>query len=248
LPPESGRFSKDRCLATVYPDSAAKGFATKSRGDFERSYRSALQHSRRVRLLRIGVPVGIAALLLAVVAMNYMPPIGGFRLPGELGNLVIHGTKITMEAPRLTGFTADSRAYEFSANAAAQDMTKPDLVELEKLHAKMEMADKSTVEMSAVSGIYNVKSEILTLNENIHLSSSSGYSGQLSEAVIDVKKGTVASDKPVQVNMLNGSLNAQRLDIADNGSVLRFGGVEMTLLPGKDSKDGSSDTAKAGAQ
>jgi lipopolysaccharide export system protein LptC len=249
LPPESGRFSKDRCLATVYPDSAAKGFATKSRGDFERSYRSALQHSRHVRLLRISVPAGIAALLLAVVAMNYMPPIGGFRLPGELGNLVIHGTKITMEAPRLTGFTADSRAYEFSADAAAQDMTKPDLVELQKLHAKMEMADKSTVEMSAVSGIYNVKSEILTLNDNIDLSSSSGYSGHLSEAVIDVKKGTVASDQPVQVNMLNGSLNAQRLDIADNGSVLRFGGVEMTLQPGKSgSKDGSSDTAKAGDQ
>jgi hypothetical protein len=49
--------------------------------------------------------------------------------------------------------------------------------------------------------------------------------------------------------MLNGSLNAQRLDIADNGSVLRFGGVEMTLQPGKSSsKDGSSDAAKAGDQ
>ena len=235
-------------MATVYPDNAAKGFATKSRGDFERSYRAALVHSRHVRWLRIGVPAGIAALLLTVVALNYMPPIGGFRLPGDLGNLVIHGTKITMEAPRLTGFTADSRAYEFSADAAAQDMTKPDLVELQKLHAKMEMADKSTVEMSALSGIYNVKSEILTLHDNIDLSSSSGYSGHLSEAVINVKNGTVTSDQPVQVSMLSGSLNAQRLDIAENGSVLRFGGVELTLLPGKDSKGGSGDTAKASDQ
>jgi lipopolysaccharide export system protein LptC len=64
--------------------------------------------------------------------------------------------------------------------------------------------------------------------------------------VIDVKKGSVVSDKPVEVRMLNGSLNAQHLDIADNGSVLRFTGVEMTLQPGKDTKDGSGDTAKAG--
>ncbi len=155
-----GAMLKDNRLAIAYPENAAKGLSTRPRGDFERSYRSALRHSRHVRWLRIGVPVGIAALLLTVVAMNYVPPIGGFRLPGELGNLVIHGTKITMEAPRLNGFTSDSRAYEFSANAAAQDMTKPDLVELQKLHAKMEMADKSTVEMTAVSGIYNVKSEI----------------------------------------------------------------------------------------
>jgi lipopolysaccharide export system protein LptC len=236
---------KDNRLAIAYPENAARGFSTTSRGDFDRSYRSALRHSRHVRWLRIGVPAGIAGLLMTVVALNYMPPIGGFRLPGELGNLVIHGTKITMEAPRLTGFTADSRAYEFSADAAAQDMTKPNLVELQKLHAKMEMEDKSTVEMFAVSGVYDVKSEILTLNENINLSSSTGYSGHLSEAVIDVKKGSVVSDKPVLIKMLNGSLNAQHLDIAENGSVLRFTEVAMTLQAGK---DGSNEPAKAGDQ
>ncbi|HUC47931.1 MAG TPA: LPS export ABC transporter periplasmic protein LptC [Xanthobacteraceae bacterium] len=236
-------------MAVAYPENAAKGFATKSRNDFERGYRSALKHSRLVRLLRIGVPAGIVAILLTVVAMNYIPPIGGFRLPGELGKLVIHGTKITMQAPRLTGFTNDSRAYEFAADSAAQDMTKPDLIELQKLHAKMAMEDKSTVEMAAISGLYNVKTEILTLNDNIDLQSSTGYSGHLSQAVIDVKKGTVVSDKPVQVTMLNGSLlNAQHLDISQNGSVLRFTNVEMTLMPGKDSQDGSSDSAKGSDQ
>jgi lipopolysaccharide export system protein LptC len=229
-------------LAATYPENAAKGFATKSRSDFERGYRAARVHSRHVRLLRIGVPAGIAALLLMVVGLNYMPPIGGLRLPGELGNLVIHGTKITMQAPRLTGFTSDSRAYEFSADAAAQDITKPDLIELEKLHAKMAMADKSTVQMAAISGLYNVKTEILTLNENIDLQSSTGYSGHLTQAVIDVKKGTVVSDKPVQVTMLNGSLlNAQHLDISENGSVLRFTTVQMTLMPGKSGQDASSE-------
>ncbi len=232
-------------MAIAYPENAARGLSTKPRSDFASSYRAALRHSRHVRWLRIGMPAGLAAILLTVVGINYMPPIGGLRLPGELGNLVIHGTKITMESPRLTGFTADSRAYEFAAEAAAQDMTKPDFVELQKLHAKMEMADKSTVEMTALSGVYNVKSEILTLNENINLASSSGYSGHLIEAVIDVKKGTVVSDKPVRVNMLNGWLDAQHLDIADNGSVLRFTTVEMTLQPGKDD---SNEPAKAADQ
>ena len=103
--------------------------------------------------------------------------------------------------------------------------------------------------MSAVSGVYDVKTEILTLNENIDLQSSSGYSGQLSEAVIDVKKGNVVSDKPVVVKMLNGSLNAQQLDIAENGSVLRFAGVTMMLQPGKETtKDDSNEPAKAGDQ
>ena len=48
------------------------------------------------------------------------------ELPVDLGKLVVSGTKITMEQPRLSGFTNDARAYEFTADAAAQDITKPD--------------------------------------------------------------------------------------------------------------------------
>jgi lipopolysaccharide export system protein LptC len=105
-------------LAIVYPADAVKGSAIASRGNFDRSYRAALRHSRYVRWLRIFVLAGIAAVLLTVVGINYMPPIGGLRLPGELGKLVIHGTKITMQQPRLAGYTVDSRAYEFYADAA----------------------------------------------------------------------------------------------------------------------------------
>ncbi len=232
-------------MAILYPGNAAKGFSANSRGDLERSYRVALRHSRHVRWLRICVPAGIAAVLLTVIGINYMPPIGGFRLPGELGKLVIHGTRITMQQPRLAGYTIDSRAYEFSADAAGQDITKPNLVELHQLHAKMEMQDNSMVEMSAVSGIYDSKTEMLTLNDNIELTSSTGYEGRLSEAVIDVRKGSVVSEKPVWVKMLDGVLNAKRLDIVDRGSVIRFSGVAMTLQPGKRA---AADAAKASGQ
>ena len=232
-------------MAILYPGDAAKGLAANSRGDFERSYRSALRHSRHVRWLRICVLAGIAVVLLCVLAINYMPPIGGLRLPGELGKLVIHGTKITMQQPRLAGYTVDSRAYEFYADDAGQDITKPNLVELHKLHAKMEMQDNSTVEMSAVSGIYDAKTEMLTLSEDIELFSSTGYEGRLSEAVIDVRKGNVVSDKPVWVKMLDGFLNAKRLDIVERGAVIRFTGVAMTLQPGKRA---SADATKADNQ
>lgn len=232
-------------MAVTYPENAVNGFSGKPRGDFERAYRAAMRHSRHVRWLRLGVPVVIAVLLLTVLVINYLPPIGGFRLPGELGKLVIHGTKITMQQPRLTGFTVDSRAYEFSADAAAQDITAPSLVELHTLRAKMEMEDKSTVEMSANSGVYDTKSEMLTLNDNIHLVSSTGYEGRLSEAVIDVRKGNVVSDRPVWVKLLNGFLNAKRLDISENGAVIHFTGVAMTLQPGQET---AKDSAKTGEQ
>lgn len=224
-------------MATVQAADAATDVAHSlaSRGDVEQIYRAARRHSRYVRWLRRGVPAGIAAVLLMVILPNYMPPVGGFRLPGEIGKLVIHGTKITMQQPRIVGFTTDSRPYEFTANSAAQEITKPDFMELNQLQAKMQMQDQSTVNMTADSGTYDVKNETLTLNNNIHVVSSTGYEGRLSEAVIDMRRGNLVSEKPVWVKLLNGFLNAKRLQITDNGDLVRFdGGVAMTLHPDED--------------
>ena len=82
-------------------------------------------------------------------------------MPGEIGNLVIKGTKITMQQPRLTGYTSDARPYEFTADTAQQDITKPDFVELQQIHAKIAMADKSIVHLWADTGHYNMKTDML---------------------------------------------------------------------------------------
>lgn len=215
------------------------GFPARARANSERLYRRALRHSRRVRLLRTCLLAAVVVVLAGIVVDNYLPSVGGLRLPGEIGSVVIQGTKITMQKPRLTGYTSDGRAYEFNAEAAAQDITKPDLVQLERIRSKMAMADKSTVDLWADEGVYDMKGDSLTLNNNIRLVSSTGYQARLSQAVIDMRKGNVVSDTPVWVKLLDGWLNAKRLEITDNGDVLRFSDVTMTL---QDVKQG----AKAG--
>jgi lipopolysaccharide export system protein LptC len=228
-------------VSTAYPAEAARGAAfattsaTTSRGDADGAYRAAQRHSRYVRALRVVVLAGIGVVLLGVMAANYMPSVGTIRLPGEIGKLVIKGTKITMQAPKLTGYTSDSRPYEFTAETANQDINKPDLVELQHLHARLQMEDKSTVEMTAPSGLYDMKADTLVLNEDIALASSTGYAARLQEAVVDMHSGNVVSNKPVAVKLLNGFLNAQRMIISENGNVIHFdGGVTMVLHPDQD--------------
>jgi lipopolysaccharide export system protein LptC len=194
-----------------------------------------------VHWLRIGVPVTLAAALLLVVGANYMPTVGSLRLPGELGKLVIKGTKVTMQQPRLSGFTVDSRPYQFIANSAEQEITNPDLMELHEIQAKIEMEDKSIVNVTSNSGTYDMKTEMLTLVDHVHLVSSTGYEARLSEAAIDVHKGTVRSDKPVWVKLTNGVINAKRLEVLDGGDVIRFGGgVSMTVVPEQGSTQASN--------
>jgi lipopolysaccharide export system protein LptC len=209
----------------------ARAYWTMGRGDSERAFHAARRHSRLVRVLRVAVPAFVALLALAAFLMTYFNPLRMLgKLPVNVGNLVISGTKITMEAPHLAGFTRDARAYELSADTAAQDLTKPDIVDLNRIHAKVQMQDKSTVKLTALRGVYNSKGEMLQLDQDIEITSTTGYAGHLTEALVDIRKGHIVSTKPVTVKLLQGMLHAKALEIIDSGDRVIFsGGVNMTL-------------------
>lgn len=192
----------------------------------------ARRHSRRVLFLRKAVPAALALMLVGLVAANYLNPARWLRIPTEFGTLVISGSKITMEAPRLAGFTKDQREYEVTATAASQDTRKPQIVELKEISARIDMEDKSTVTLTAVDGIYDTKADLLTLGQEIIIQSTAGYQGRLTEAQVEIKNGRIVSDKPVQMKMPQGTLDANRLEVTETGGKIRFdGGVVMMLTP-----------------
>ena len=121
--------------------------ARSGRSDGKRAFRAAVRHSRHVRLLRIAVPRAWRSLVVGGVAFTaWSSRCACF--PGaevDVGSLVVSGTKIMMQQPRLAGFTRDNRRYNMIAQAAAQDLTKPDMVELHGIHATMEMKDKASL-------------------------------------------------------------------------------------------------------
>ncbi|MFH0297826.1 LPS export ABC transporter periplasmic protein LptC [Bradyrhizobium sp. 31Argb] len=199
----------------------------------EARFAAAERHSRMVRILRIAVPAAVVLSLLAIVGVSVFNPFRMLlpKLPVDIGNLVVSGTKITMESPHLAGFSTDQRPYELWAKAAIQDLTDPDHVELQTLRAKMLMEDRSTMTMDARTGFYDSKQQLLDLRKDIFLQTSTGYEAKLSQAFVDINKGTVTSDEHVDVKLLNGTLTADKLRIYNNGEVVRFeGNVVMNLI------------------
>jgi lipopolysaccharide export system protein LptC len=62
----------------------------------------------------------------------------------------------------------------------------------------------------------------------------------LTDALIDMRSGQIVSDQPVEVKLLNGVLNARRLEVAESGALVRFsGGVAMILNLNRDAVTGS---------
>jgi lipopolysaccharide export system protein LptC len=199
----------------------------------EARFRAAARHSRLVHILRVAVPAAVVLAMSGVLAVSIFNPfrmLSAIKLPVQIDNLVVSGTKITMENPHLAGFSADKRPYELRAKAAIQDLTDPDHVELRVLRTKVMMEDRSSVTLDARTGFFDSKQQLLELQKDIFLQSSTGYEARLSRAFVDMNKGMVTSEERVDVKLLNGTLVADGLKIINSGEIVRFeGNVVMNL-------------------
>jgi lipopolysaccharide export system protein LptC len=229
LEPNGGQ-GMSRPITATMPNTSAPHWAAAHAG-VERTVRSAGRHSLLVRLLRVLIPLVVVLGLGGYLLFSYLNPFAILdKLPEVSGKLGVQGSKITMDAPRIAGVTRDQRAYELTAETAVQDITKPDIVELQNLRAKMELQDSDVVVITARSGTYNTKGDSVVLREHVVVTSANGYTAILRQALIDMKKGMVSSGEPVQIKLPNGSLKANSLEIFNSGEVVIFSnGVVLNL-------------------
>jgi lipopolysaccharide export system protein LptC len=213
----------------------------------EARFRMAARHSRMVRALRIAVPAAVLFALAVVVGVSVFNPFRMLmpKLPLDTGNLLVSGTKITMESPHLAGYTPDQRPYEMWATTAIQDLRDPDHVELNKLRTKVVMEDGSTAWLDSRTGKFDNKQQTLELHQDIFMKTTNGYEARLSQAFVDMAKNTVTSEEHVDVKMSNGTVSSDRLRIYGGGEVVRFEGNVVMNLDHLDTGDGSTQQANA---
>jgi lipopolysaccharide export system protein LptC len=107
------------------------------------------------------------------------------------------------------------------------------VLELTTIRARVTMRDTATLRLEAATGVYDTKADVLRLKDQIVLSSSGGYTGRLEEANVNIKEGRITSDRPVKVEMLNGTLDANNIVVTNSGDVVLFGGgVVMNMQLG----------------
>src|SRR6201995_2639140 len=200
--------------------------------NLEARFAAASLHSRMVRFLRIAVPGAVGLAMAGVIGVSIFNPFRMLmpKLPLDMGNLVVSGTKITMESPHVSGHTPDQRPYELWARTALQDVTNPDLVELNKLRAKVLMQDGSTTFLDSLTGLFDNKQQTLELHKDIFLQTTTGYEARLTQAFVDLVRNTVDSDEHVDVKLTNGTVSSDRLRITGGGELIIFeGNVVMHL-------------------
>jgi lipopolysaccharide export system protein LptC len=218
-------------IASQIEGADSGGFLIPPR-DNRRAFRAAMRHSRLVRFLRVGIPLTIAIGVVAFTAYRWIDPLRVLaKIPISADDMVISGSKLIMRQPRLTGYTKDERPYTLTARTAAKDLANPDILEMEDIRTTIVMQDTRKVEVTARNGLYDSKADTIRLQNNVVVSSAD-YEVLLQDALVNVKAGSVVSEQPVEVKMLQGTLTASRIEVAESGALVRFERNVTLILDG----------------
>lgn len=127
----------------------------------------------------------------------------------------------TMFNPRFQGVDGQQRQYTVTADKAIQQ-TK-DLAKLENVKGELFFGDQSWLTITADTGDFSEKEQLLNLYGNVTMIHAAGYQVVTNVAHMRVKENYAWGDGPVNGVGPTGKLLATGFEIRDNGSRMVFG-------------------------
>jgi len=226
--------------------SAGGRYRVRSEDDRVRAFRSAERHSRHVAILRKGLPA-VAVVVLASYFITSKLSVSVGDMTASIDGIQVSDGNLRMTNPKLEGADKKNGKYVIGAEYADQDMKAPNKIALHAMYAELTTADGGWSRMKAVRGAFNNKTEKLLMKEKITVATSSGITGELKRASLDMKNQTLRSHDPVWFELERGSVKANALTFRSSDSVLTFRGkVRVHLIKqAKDGKDGANDKSAA---
>jgi lipopolysaccharide export system protein LptC len=226
----------------------SKGGTTKAQPTAEDAFTAAMRHSRRVRTFRKAIPVLCVGLIVLPVLWNVVAPLARTASNVSVGAISVEGTKIRMDAPKLSGFKKDQKSYEVTATDAVQDVKVPGVVELNRVSGRMEQDTNSFARVTADWGRFDQTADRLDLKGSVKVRTDKGQEADLKSARVDVKSGDIHSQEPVEIRSKSGTINADSMILRDNGKHAVFEGRVRSVFVPEDTGEQPKQAETAGAQ
>jgi len=199
----------------------------------ESAFPDALRHSARVTRLRRWILWGTGSVVTAVGLGLLVSSLRFLPVDLNLKRVALQGTRITIESPKLVGYRKDGRPYEIRARVGVQDISTPDLVELEGLDVRVENAQQNSVALTAEKGVYNTKVDHADLSGGVNIRDEKNFDMRLDTASMDFKSGVMKSDRPVTLKIEGGQVVAKSVEFVQGERRATFVGDVRTLLYGE---------------
>jgi lipopolysaccharide export system protein LptC len=146
--------------------------------------------------------------------------------------------EITVTGSRFTGFDKRDQPFSISAQNAVQDENDASKVRLQSVDAEVRHKSGQQIAIKSNTAVYDAKSKTIDLQGDVRISSTDGFDARMAEAVVDINRHRLRSEVPVKVVHPRGVIQANGMEIEDDGArILFFNGVKARF--GTESGKGS---------
>jgi lipopolysaccharide export system protein LptC len=180
----------------------------------------AQRHSRRVRVLKFAVPLLAAAIAIGFPVYSYLASPVSISIQTESTDFT--NGKLVMANPKLNGFTKEKQPYSMTALRAIQDVTTQGIIELEGIDAKVPIAIDNIAAVKASHGTYDRSENTMNLSSDVTITTTDGIEAKFKSVFLDMGKGTMKTDNPVDVSRGGSRIRADSMSVQDNGKILVF--------------------------
>nr|WP_045837292.1 LPS export ABC transporter periplasmic protein LptC [Hyphomicrobium sp. 99] len=218
----------------------ASGHAIVIGGDRTQSRLAAHRHSRRVRILKIALPLAaVATAVISTVNILGNAGIGPSLPPLEVPQIVADNLK--MHNPHYEGFNADGGRYWVKAETAQQDLKTMSAIHLQGITGELTDAKKQKTNLVATRGLFDNSTNILELYDSIHVTGDGGLTAQLTRATIKTKENIITSDQPSTILMGAGQITSNQLTIRQKAKEYTFVENVRTHMKPKEAQPSTND-------
>jgi lipopolysaccharide export system protein LptC len=229
---------------TIEPTDTATELASSeaglARGDaFDRAQR----HSRRVRVLKLAVPLAAAVIAVAFPVYSYLAAPVAIAVQAESG--AFSNGKLVMA----NRFTKQKFPYSMTALRAIQDVGKQGIIDLEGINAKLPVSVDNTISVNASHGVYNRDGNTMNLTSDVTVKTTDGMEAKFKSVFLDMGKGTMKTSDPVDVSRAGSRITADSMSVQDNGKIVVFENkvrvnIDPASLKAAQGKSGESNAAQ----
>jgi lipopolysaccharide export system protein LptC len=140
-------------------------------------------------------------------------PVEETRLPAD---------QVTVTDSTITGLDRQNQPYSISATSAVQDKDKPNFIALEDVSGATNRTNGEVITFSSRNGLYNSDVKTLDLDTDVVVKSAGRFTARMDKAHVIVGQKRLTSDSPVTVELASGTIDANGVEITDDGNNILF--------------------------
>lgn len=197
-------------------------------------------YTRFVTVMKLLLPT-LAAGLVVLLAVWSQLNLGDKRFRIETTEVAPEQIEsLNMVNARFDGIDEKNRPYSVTAELVTQAGESADKIELSQPKADITLESGAWIALTADSGSYLRKSEILDLAGSVSLYHDRGFEMHTDRAQVNLAEGIASGDAPVAAQGPAGELQADSFRVSDDGKRILFGGhARLVINPDQVPADGA---------